>query len=204
MNLKKIYIYSALFAISLSITACNKEEQDNNNTVLYEKFTAYINGEFWTEQGGKFNCYPLRTTYAKGPRVLGEDPGGLLTVIAEDCQTSNWMMLRLDSIFSEGTYLFDSGDTSSLFKDWESMLLDTLGVFPTEHYSYHAVSGQLIIKEFRPAYYDTISPPKYAQNRPGWIEGSFEMVMVNNIRKSPSGSIQDTLQISDGSFALIL
>jgi len=204
MNLKKIYIYSTLFAISVLIAACQKEEQDNNNAVLYEKFTAYINGEFWTEQGGRINCFPLRTTYVKKPGSYGENPGGFLAVVAKDCHNSNVMALKLDSIYSDGIYLFDSNDTSSFFLDRESRNLDTMEVFPTEHYDYHAISGKVIIQDFRPAYYDTISPPQSAQNRPGWIEGSFQMVMVNDISKSPPGTQQDTLYITQGKFAAIL
>ncbi|QNR25768.1 hypothetical protein [Croceimicrobium hydrocarbonivorans] len=201
---KLIRIGTLLTALTIFLTACKEDSQDKNNAVLYEKFTAYINGEFWTEQGGKFNCFPLQTTYVKNPGSYGDNPGGFLAVVAKDCQNSNVMGLILDNIYSEGTYLFDSNDTSSVFLDRESRNLDTMEVFPTEHYSYHAVSGQLTIKEFRTVYYDTISPPQYAQNRPGWIEGTFEMVMVNDISKSPPGTIQDTLQIRDGKFAAIL
>jgi len=197
-------IGTLLTAFTIFLTACKEEPQEKNNAALYEKFTAYINGEFWTEQGGRFNCFPIQTTYVKSPGSYGDNPGGFLRVKGKDCLTSNVMSLILDSVYEKGVYLFKSDDTSSYFFDRESRNLDTMEVFPTEHYSYHAVSGQLIIKEFRTTYYDTTSPPQYAQNRPGWIEGTFEMVMVNDISKSPPGTIQDTLHIRDGNFAAIL
>ncbi|QNR25767.1 hypothetical protein [Croceimicrobium hydrocarbonivorans] len=203
MSLKKIYIYSMLFLTSISFIACEKGEADNGSTVLYEEFSAFINDEYWSKNPG-VGCFSLIKVYTKEANSYGNNPRGYLAIVATDCPTDNVMSLVIDSVDQEGKYIFNSSDTLSAYMDWKSRELDTLEVYPIEYYRYRAVSGWLRIEQLRPAYYDTISPPEKAQNRPGWIEGSFEMVLVNNISKTPPGTIQDTLHIRDGKFAAIL
>jgi len=129
-----------------------------------------------------------------------------LLVSGKDCETSNRMGLIMDSVYSAGVYKFPKDDYNSYFLNRAARNLDTMEIYPPEHYRYYAVEGFVEITQLTPSSYRAaISDGQpYKQKINGWIEGTFEMTLINDISLDSNNTQHDTLKITNGKFAAIL
>lgn len=197
-----------LLTIMLVFISCKEEKQDQLlPPELRQKFNCQINGEYWTMKPAG-NCDKLYTLYAKDTGTVGNNPPAYLLVSGQDCETSNRMGLIMDRVYTAGVYKFPEDDYNSYFFNRSARDLDTMGIFPSEHYRYYAIEGFVEITELTPhSYKEDINPDTgqpYYHKINGWIEGTFEMTLINDISLDSNNTLHNTLKITNGKFAAIL
>ncbi len=190
--MKTFLLKIALLASLLTaLAACNKSKQDDQPLppALREEFNCYINGEYWEHTPGG-NCSSIDFSYFEGG--TGGGPEGYLIMRGEDCPTDDRFIISLDSIKSP-VRLTEPKKINSLVFKYETK-------FEYPHYRFDSLlSVNINIDSLLPQKYDDAVFPDgtpYVDVTNGWIEGTFEMTLMNDL--------QDTVEISQGKFAAIL
>ncbi len=204
--MKMKYLIFVLLLVTFTVQ-CKKEKQHQDlPRELREEFNCYLNGEYWTKNPGG-NCHQLHARYYEAAGSVGANPQGYLVVRGVDCDTDNAMYIVLDSVETTGTYFLPENDYNCGFHNMEAVRLDTLDIYPFEHFYYFALSGHVKITHLEPTKYeDAISPEgiPFVRTIGGWLQGTYEMILINDISQDTNMSVPDTLTITNGKFAAIL
>jgi len=189
--------------IVIFLSSCVKKEKNEElPPSLREHLNFYIDREYW-ESGG-IGCPDLYSDYYLAP--TGGNPAATLVIVGSQCRTRGRLILILESVYEAGVYHLPEDGLRTLWFDGKASREDTIN--PVELYEYYPIKGAINITEFTlPVLVrevDSITGEvTVIQNTSGWVEGSFQMTLINDISRSPAGTVRDTVVITNGSFGVI-
>ncbi len=181
-----------LASLLTALAACNKSKQDDQPLppALREEFNCYINGEYWERVRGG-NCSSIDFKYYQNA-APGGGPAGYLVIRGKNCTDRTTMSIVVDSVFEtidlgqvkevRGAMYYNPRDYEYPHSVFDSLLNIQLSI------------DKLEAQTYRDAVFPDGTP--YVDVTNGWIEGTFEMTLINDL--------QDTVRITDGNFAAIL